>query len=62
MQDQYPNAKAIDDGLSWQPDPEIDWHSIPHRVEERANWQKSASSLCLDYAVKPSPSPASQPN
>jgi hypothetical protein len=45
MQDQYPNAKAIDDGLSWQPDPEIDWRSIPHRVEERANWQKSASSL-----------------
>jgi hypothetical protein len=45
MQDQYPNAKAIDDGLSWQPDPEIDRCSIPHRVEERANWQKSASSL-----------------
>jgi len=43
--DLYPNAKAIDDGFSWQPDPEIDWRSIPHRVEERANWQRSASSL-----------------
>jgi hypothetical protein len=45
MQDQYPNAKAIDDGLSWQPDPEIDWRSIPHGVEERVNWQRSASGL-----------------
>ena len=41
--DLYPNAKAIDDGLSWQVDPEIDWRSIPHRVEERASWQRSAS-------------------
>jgi len=43
--DLFPNAKAIDDGFSWQPDPEIDWRSIPHRVEERTNWQRSASSL-----------------
>jgi hypothetical protein len=42
--DLYPNAKAIDDGFSWLPDPEIDWRSVAHRVEERANWQ-SASSL-----------------
>jgi hypothetical protein len=35
--DGYPNAKAIDDGLSWQPDPEIGWCSIPHGVEERTN-------------------------
>ena len=41
--DLYPNAKAIDDGYSWLPDPEIDWRSIPHRVEERARWQRSAS-------------------
>ena len=41
--DLYPNATAIDDGLSWLPDPEIDWRSIPHRVEERANWQRRAS-------------------
>jgi hypothetical protein len=41
--DLYPNAKAIDDGLSWFPDPEIDWRSVPHRVEERANWQRSSS-------------------
>ena len=41
--DLYPNAKAIDDGFSWQPDPGIDWRSIPHRVEERADWQRSAS-------------------
>jgi len=37
--DLYPNAKAIDDGLSWLPDPEIDWRSVPHRAEERANWK-----------------------
>ena len=43
--DFYPNAKAIEDGLSWQPDPEIDWRSIPHRVEERENWQRSASGF-----------------
>ena len=43
--DLFPNAKAIDDGLSWLPDPEIDWRSVPHLVEERANWQRSASSL-----------------
>jgi hypothetical protein len=43
--DLYPNAKTIDDAFSWQPDPEIDWRSIPHRVEERANWQRRASGL-----------------
>ena len=43
--DLYPNANVIDDGLSWLPDPEIDWRSVPHIVEERANWQRSASSL-----------------
>jgi hypothetical protein len=43
--DLFPNALAIDDGLSWLPEPEIDWRSIPHRVEERVNWQRSASGL-----------------
>jgi hypothetical protein len=43
--DLFPNAEMADDGLSWLPDPEIDWRSIPHRVEQRTNWQKSASSL-----------------
>jgi hypothetical protein len=43
--DLFPNAKAIDDGLSWLPDPEIDWRSVPHLVEQRANWQRNASSL-----------------
>jgi hypothetical protein len=43
--DGYPNAKAIDDGLSWLPDPEIDWRSVPHRVQERANWQRSAAGF-----------------
>jgi hypothetical protein len=43
--DLFPNAKAIDDGFSWVPDPEIDWRSIPQLVEERASWQGSASSL-----------------
>ncbi len=43
--DLYPNAKVIDDGFLWQPDPEIDWRSVPHIVEERANWQRNASSM-----------------
>jgi hypothetical protein len=43
--DLYPDAKVIDDGYSWLPDPEIDWRSIPHLVEQRANRQQSASSL-----------------
>jgi hypothetical protein len=43
--DGYPNGKEVSDGLSWEPDPEFDWRSIPHRVEDRANWQLSASSL-----------------
>jgi hypothetical protein len=42
--DLFPNAKTIDDDLSWLPDPEIDWRSIPYRVEERANWQRVASN------------------
>jgi hypothetical protein len=33
--DIYPNAKVIDDDLSWLPDPEIDWRSVPHLAEER---------------------------
>jgi hypothetical protein len=45
--DLYPNGQVINDGLSWLPDPEIDWRSIPHRVEERARWQRSASSFAL---------------
>jgi hypothetical protein len=40
--DQYPNAKVIDDRLSWFPDPEIDWRSIPHLVEGSAKWERSA--------------------
>jgi hypothetical protein len=43
--DLFSNAKAIDDGLSWLPDPEIEERSIPHRVEERANWERSASGF-----------------
>jgi hypothetical protein len=42
--DLYPNARAVDDGLAWLPDPEIDWRSIPYRVEERASWQRCASN------------------
>jgi hypothetical protein len=40
--DMFPNAKVIDDGYSWLPDPEIDWRSVPH-VEQRENWQRNAS-------------------
>jgi hypothetical protein len=43
--DQYPGAREIDDGLSWLPDPEIDWRSIPHLAEERANWKRNASNF-----------------
>ena len=35
--DLFPNAKVIDDGCSWLPDPEIDWRSVPHLVEAQAN-------------------------
>jgi hypothetical protein len=41
--DLYPNAKVINDGFSWQPDPEIEERSLPLRVKERENWQVSAS-------------------
>jgi hypothetical protein len=43
--DGYPNAEGVSDRLSWQPDPEFDWRSIPHRVEERANWQRASGLL-----------------
>jgi hypothetical protein len=43
--DGYPNAEEVSDGLSWQPDPEFNWRSIPHRVEARINWQRSASGF-----------------
>src|SRR5260221_4184734 len=45
--DLFPNAKIIGGGLSWLPDPEIDWRSVPHIAEERANWQRSASDLII---------------
>jgi hypothetical protein len=41
--DLYPNAKVIDDGLSWLPDPEIDWRLFPDLVAARAKWQQMAS-------------------
>ena len=31
--DLFPNAKQVDDGLSWLPDPEIEEHS-KHQLEE----------------------------
>jgi hypothetical protein len=42
--DLLPNAPVIDDGLAWVPDLELDWRSVPHLVEERAAWQRGASS------------------
>jgi hypothetical protein len=38
--DYYPNSRIIDDGLSWLPDPEIDWRSCPHCVEARAHFER----------------------
>jgi hypothetical protein len=32
--DLFPNAIVIDDGLSWKPDPEIDWRSVPYLAEQ----------------------------
>jgi hypothetical protein len=43
--DMFPNAKVIDDGLSWLPDPEIEERSLPHQVKERGNQQWSASGF-----------------
>jgi hypothetical protein len=43
--DLFPGAKVIDDGFSWLPDPELDWRSVPHRVEDRVKWQRSASNF-----------------
>jgi hypothetical protein len=43
--DLFPNAKVIEDGLSWLPDPEIDWRSVPHLVEEHVNRQRNAVIL-----------------
>jgi hypothetical protein len=45
--DLFPNAKVVEDGLSWLPDPEIDWRSVPYRAEERANWLSSSSDLIV---------------
>jgi hypothetical protein len=33
--DLFPNAKVVDDGYSWLPDPELDWRSVPYLAEER---------------------------
>jgi hypothetical protein len=45
--DLFPNAKVIEDGFSWLPNPEIDWRSVPHLAEERANWLRSSSHLIV---------------
>jgi hypothetical protein len=39
--DYYPNAKPIDDGFSWLPDPEIGRRSS-RRIDARAQWQRNA--------------------
>ena len=46
--DMYPNSKPIYDGLSWLPNPDIDWRSSPQRVEDRAHWQRMASRWLPD--------------
>jgi len=42
--DLFPNAIVIDDGLSWKPDPEIDWRSVPYLAEEHAGI--SSKGIC----------------
>ena len=42
--DLFPDATAIQDGLSWEPDPEIDWRSVPHLVEAHAG--VSSKGIC----------------
>jgi hypothetical protein len=45
--DLFPNAKVIEDGLSWLPDPEIDWRSVPYLAEEDAAWRRNWSHLIV---------------
>lgn len=45
--DLFPNAKVIEDGLSWLPDPELDWRSVPYLAEEDADWRRSWSHLVV---------------
>jgi hypothetical protein len=40
--DLFPNAKVIDDGYSWLPDPEV-----PYFAEESANWLRDFSDLII---------------
>jgi hypothetical protein len=46
--DYYPGIEIIDDGLSWLPDPEIDWRSCPHRVEARAHLERVTARWLRD--------------
>ena len=48
--DLFPNAKAINDGLSWLPDPEIDWRLVQHRVEDVLTGNGVRLVCCLDLA------------
>jgi hypothetical protein len=34
--DLFPNTSVIKDGLSWEPDPEIDWRSVSYSAEAHA--------------------------
>jgi hypothetical protein len=42
--DLFPNSDTIQDGLSWEPDPEIDWRSVPHLLEAHA--EMSSKGIC----------------
>jgi hypothetical protein len=48
LRDMFPNFKPVYDGLSWLPDPDIDWRSSPQLVEDRAVWQHMASQWLPD--------------
>jgi hypothetical protein len=55
--DYYPGIEIIDDGLSWVPDPGIDWRSCLHRVEARAHLERITARWLRDCKVASPKSP-----
>ena len=53
--DLFPNAKVIDDGYSWLPDPELDWRSVPYLTEGRRDVSDLIVWRSDGQATAPSP-------